>query len=179
MLAVAETARRARNAPDLIHLWPTPDDGSPPSTDSTAAPRQCTDPELDHPATIAWFSSNDPMIVQDACGAVREAGVEAAILLGLARWSPGMPLASTTGWHLRARHEGLALYDPSGQVFAYAIVRLSAAWTATALSTGVVAAYGALTEEGLPAQGPFDAGRRLHQARRSGRVAAGLVRLLQ
>ncbi|SCE93385.1 hypothetical protein GA0070214_103397 [Micromonospora chaiyaphumensis] len=105
--------------------------------------------------------------------------MEAAILLGLPRWSSATQPPRVTTWGVGLGATGLALYDPSGHVFAYGVAEIPSTWTTAARVLGAVAVvYGvgpppqAVPPESLPAQ-------RLTEAQRDGTVAAAWVPLLK
>ncbi|MCM0673715.1 hypothetical protein NCC78_03180 [Micromonospora phytophila] len=72
---------------------------------------------------------------------------------------------------------GLALHDPTQQVFATGVIEVSVEWTSAALTVGAVAAYGvASLDPHTPGAGP-SIGDSLRDARRAGRIAAGYMSL--
>ncbi|WP_141684569.1 hypothetical protein [Micromonospora sediminicola] len=161
MLAEAETARRRTPEPGAVRVLLLPHRSE----------------AVDRSPAVVWFAPGRPAMTEALNGHVHEAQVEAAIVLGLARWGHAASPPPAPGWYARRHAMGLALHDPTGLPFAGGLIEVPVGWTTTALVSGVIAAYG-VPAGSLP---PTGDGRRIAQlmsaARRLGLIAAGRVPL--
>lgn len=162
MLAVADAARQLGQ--ERVHVW--------------LASGQVADVRRTGPADqpVAWFAPTRAVAAQTADGRDCEAQVETAVVLGLPRWSPGNLPPQVSSWFVRLHPMGLALHDPSGQVFARGNVEVSTEWTSAALVAGVLAVYG-VADPGTGPEASAPVPQRLIHARRAGLIAAAYVPL--
>ncbi|MCW3819827.1 hypothetical protein ONA91_35865 [Micromonospora sp. DR5-3] len=177
MLAVADDAKRRGG--ERLHVWVTSQDKP------SAAPFPIPQPGEPSPAdgsmvvAVAWFEPASAAWTETLTGSRCEAQVEAAVLLGLPRWTPATHPATLTTWGVGLHATGLALLDPTGHVFAYGVGETPSTWTTAARALGAVAAVygvGPLQQTGHPEPLPT---QRLTEARRDGTVAAAWLPLLE
>lgn len=176
VLAVADDARRRGG--ERLHVWVTSQEM--PCAAPSPIPQSGEPSHLDGSmVAVAWFEPAGAAWTETLTGSRCEAQVEAAILLGLPRWTSATHPARATTWGVGLRATGLALLDPSGHVFASGVGEIPSTWTTAARARGAVAVVygvGPLQQAGhlepLPAQ-------RLTEARRDGTVAAAWVPLLE
>ena len=174
MLADDASARRPARLRVYLDGHPClPRLGLPPAAAAPGTGRPAMPP-------VAWFEPDGGSLQPGGDGRPREVHVEAAVLLGLPRWTdPTLPTVGP-GWSVRPGDAGLCLCDPTGQVFAIGIGEVPDSWAAAARSgRQVLAVYGLRsgsrrggTPAGQPRRTPDD---ELRGAQRAGLVAAGLV----
>ncbi|MFC5923438.1 hypothetical protein [Micromonospora vulcania] len=127
---------------------------------------------------VAWFEPDGQSVQPGADGRLREVHVEAAVLLGLPRWTDSALPSNTRGWSVRPVDVGLCLSDPTGQVFAVGVGEVPEGWTSAARSAPqVLAVYGVRPTRlaGLPSSPRRTPDEQLREAQRAGFVAAGLA----
>jgi hypothetical protein len=181
MLAVADTAKDHRG--EQLHVWLTTQAMLTGADMSATGPAMAAtdDAELESTVAAAWFEPSAAALAQTLNGAQCEAHVESAVLLGLPRWQALTPPIEVATWFVRPHPMGLALHDPTGQVFARGVVEVPATWTTAAIARGwAVAVYGVSGQGSRPQSEPPASPphvQRLSCARQRGSVAAAWVPL--
>ncbi|MFG3690787.1 hypothetical protein [Micromonospora sp. NPDC047740] len=177
MLAVADDAKRRGG--ERLHVWVTSQEkpwAAPFPIPQPGEPSHADGPVV---VAVAWFEPASAAWTETLTGSRCEAHVEAAILLGLSRWTSATHPARETTWGVGLHATGLALHDSTGHVFAYGGGEIPPTWTTAARALGAVAAVygvGPLQQAGHPEPLPA---QRLTDARRDGTVAAAWVPLLE